>query len=322
MTLLQAIQKMIYNITVTDKQEVNIESSFNNLNKYLLNEESNLSVKRVFLNGSYKRDTIIRPLNDIDLFAVINIEDYKDESGLRPNSQSVLTKFKNYLDGLNDYKGKVKQDRPCVTIFLSDKNFDVLPSLLESGAHYIPNEDLTGWIFTDPETLTTQLERVNASRDYKVKEIVKAVKYWKRENNISIPSFHVEEVAINTFNLFSFTNLEEGIRLWFEHAEGYLTVGRFKSYDEYDKVKKKINKVKDKLKEAKEFLDIKNQAEALKIWKDIFGKEFPTIDIEEAKSFSKSLTDGSLKYSASAGLSTSVGTSLSSSKGFYGEILQ
>ncbi|MBE9469116.1 MAG: hypothetical protein IMY72_12460 [Bacteroidetes bacterium] len=321
MTLLQAIEKLVENISVTDRQEENIENSFGNLECNLLKEDSNLSVKRVFLNGSYERDTIIRPLDDVDLFAVIEVADYQDEWGNRPNPQSVLTKFRNYLDGVHDYKGKVKQDRPCVTVFLSDKNFDVLPCLNEAGAHYIPNEDLSGWIFTAPETHTNQLNDIHARRKYKVKSIVKAIKYWKRDNNVNIPSFHVEEVAINVFNNYDFTNFEEGIRIWFENAEGQLDNNRFRSYDEYDKVKNKINKVRDKLIEAKEFLNDNKEAEAIKIWKKIFNKEFPSIDTEEAKGFSKSLSEGSLKYSATAGLSTTVGSSISSSKGFYGEIL-
>lgn len=318
-TLLQSIDKFIENITVTDRQEDNIESSFNNLKTNLMKDESNLSVKEVFLNGSYERDTIIRPLDDIDLFAVIDKDDYAD-NGLDPNPQSVLKKFKNYLNGLNDYKDKVKQDRPCVTIVLSDKNFDVLPSLRKWGALYIPNSDLNSWIFTDPKTHTANLNRVNRNRNYKVKSIVKAVKQWKRETNQSIPSFHIEEIAISVFNIWTFTNLEEGIRLWFENAEGYLRIGRFKSYDEYFKVKEKIKKVKEKLKEAKKLLDEKKEEEAKKVWKDIFGKNFPVIDDNEAKSFSDSLSNGSLKYSTTAGLSTSIGSAMAASKGFYGNI--
>lgn len=318
-TLLQSIDKFVENITVTDRQEDNIDASFNNLKTNLMKDDSNLSVKEVFLNGSYERDTIIRPLDDIDLFAVIDKDDYA-ENGQDPNPQSVLTKFKNYLNSLNDYKDKVKQDRPCVTVVLSDKNFDVLPSLRKSGALYIPNTDLTGWTFTDPKTHTNNLNRVNQSRNYKVKSIVKAVKQWKRENNQNIPSFHIEEVAISVFNIWNFTNFEEGIRLWFEHAEGYLQSGRFKSYDEYTKVKEKVGKVKGKLQEAKKLLDDKKEGEAKKIWKEIFGKEFPALDADEAKSFSDSLSKGTLRYSTATGLSASVGSTMAASGGFYGDI--
>ena len=318
-TLLKSINDLIENISVTDRQEANIEAAFENLKSSLTNEDNGLSVKDVFLNGSYERDTIIRPLDDIDLFAVIDESDYCI-NGIDPKPQTVLTNFKNYLNGLNDYKDKVIQDRPCVTVVLSDKDFDVLPSLRKSGALYIPNEALDGWIFTDPKTLTNSLFDVNKRRSYKVKDIVKAVKYWKRENEQNIPSFHVEQVAINIFNLYDFTNSEEGIRLWFNHAEGFLVSSRFKSYDEYDKFKSKIRSVKDKLNEAKKLDDEKKVAEAKKIWKDIFGKEFPALDKDEAKSFSESLSNGSLKHSVTAGLSTTVGTALAASKGFYGEV--
>lgn len=319
-TLLQSIDKFIENITVTDRQEDNIDASFNSLKNNLMKKESNLSVKDVFLNGSYERDTIIRPLDDIDLFAVIDRADYSTDGWSDPNPQSVLTKFKNYLNSLNDYKDKVKQDRPCVTVVLSDKNFDVLPSLRKDGALYIPNSDLSDWIFTNPKSHTDRLNQVNRDRNYKVKHVIKAVKQWKRDNNQNIPSFHIEEVAIDLFRIYSITNLEVGIRLWFEHAEMYLKSERFKSYDEYSKVVDKINKTKAKLQDAKALIDEKKECEAKRIWKDIFGKEFPTIDEQEAKTFSESLSNGSLKYSAATGLSTTAGVAVAASKGFYGDV--
>lgn len=318
-TLIQSVEKFIENISVTDRQEDNIDASFKNLSNHLLDENSNLSVQDVFLNGSYARDTIIRPLDDIDLFAVIDDSDYSD-NGLDPNPQTVLTKFKNYLNSIYDYEGKVKQDRPCVTIHLSDKNFDVLPSLRKAGALYIPNDALAGWTFTDPKTHTAQLNETNKRRHYKVKGVVKAVKQWKRENYQNIPSFHIEEVAIEIFNFYDFTNYEEGIRLWFEMAERYLKKERFKSDDEYDKVKNKVGNVKRMLAEAKRLSDDNKVGYAKKIWKEIFGREFPVIDDEEAKNIADASKKGTLKYSATAGLSTISGSAMAASKGFYGDV--
>ncbi len=318
-TLLQSIENFIENISVTDRQEDNIDASFNNLKYYLLDEKSNLSVQEVFLNGSYARDTIIRPLDDIDLFAVIDDEDYSD-SGKDPNPQTVLTKFKNYLNNIHDYENKVVQDRPCVTVHLSDKNFDVLPSLRKAGTLYIPNNDLTGWTFTDPKTHTARLNETNKLRNYKVKGVVKAVKQWKRENNQNIPSFHIEEIAVDVFNIYNFSNYEEGVRLWFENAEGFLRNNRFNSYNEYEKVKKKICEVKEKLVEANKLNDSHNVGEAKKIWKDIFGREFPVLDEKEAKNIADASKKGTLKYSATAGLSTIAGSAMAASKGFYGYV--
>lgn len=321
MTLLQCISGLIENISVTDRQEESIESSLSNLESHLKDKENNLNVKSTFTNGSYYRDTILRPLDDIDIFAVLNADKWKDEFGNLPDPQSVLTKIKKYLNDQSDYKDKVTQDRPCVTVKLSDKNFDVLPSFEQLGGGYlIPNYDLKSWTYAYPEKLTTDLDDVHRLRNYRVKQTVKAAKYWNRENNKLIPSYHIEETAINIFQSYNFTNFEESIRLWFNKAEYYLLSDKLKSKDEYDKSVSKLKKAKDKLNDAKEKYDGGKEDEAIAIWKELFGKEFPTVSDDEAKSFSKSLSEGSLKISSSGALSTSVGTTISASKGFFGDI--
>jgi hypothetical protein len=321
MTLLQCIGSFIDNISVTDRQEDNIKSSLSNLDGHLTNKENELNVTRTFTNGSYERDTNLRPLDDIDMFAILNRDKWKDELGNLPDPQSVLTKIKNFLNDQNDYKDKVKQDRPCVTIKLSDKNFDVLPSFEELGGGYlIPNYDLKSWTYSYPEKLTTDLDNIHRQRGYKVKPTIKAVKYWNRENNKLIPSYHIEETAINIFLINDFTNFEESIRIWFDNAEYNLSSIKFTSNDEYTKAVNKVKKVKDKLNDAKKKYDAGKEDEAIQLWKEVFGKEFPTISDEEAKNFSKSLSEGSLKNTSAGTLSTSAGFAISASKGFFGDV--
>lgn len=321
MTLLQAIDIFTDNISVTDRQEDNIESSVSNLDGHLKDKENDLYVNRTFTNGSYERDTILRPLDDIDMFAVLNRDKWKNEFGNLPNPQSVLTKFKNFLNDQHDYKGKVTQDRPCVSIELSDKNFDVLPSFEELGGGYlIPNYDLKSWTYSYPEKLMTDLDDIHRLRNYKIKPTVKAVKSWNRDNGKLIPSYHIEETAINIYLVNNFINLEESIRIWFNNAEYNLLSSKFKSNEEYTKALNKVKKVKDKLNEARGQYDNNNEDEAIKIWKEIFGKEFPTVSDDEAKSFSNSLSEGKLKIASTGALSTLTGTAISASKGFFGDI--
>lgn len=321
MTLLECIRGLIDNVSVTDRQEESIKGSLSNLESHLKDEDNDLLVTKTFTNGSYERDTIIRPLNDIDLFAVLDRDAWKDDNGNLPSPQSVLTKIKDYLNDQPDYEGKVSQDRPCVTVKLSDKNFDVLPSFEEFGGGYlIPNHDLKSWTYSYPEQLTTDLDNIHRQRNYKVKPSIKAVKYWNREKGKLIPSYHIEEAAINIFTLNDFTNFEQSIRIWFNNAENYLQSSKFKSYDDYTTSINRIKKVKDKLNEAKEKYDDGKEDDAIQIWKDIFGKEFPTVDVEEAKNFSKSLSEGSLKVSTAGILSTTAGMAISASKGFFGGV--
>lgn len=320
-TLLKSIEELIDNISVTDRQEENIANSLSNLEGHLKKEDNNLYVSSTFTNGSYDRDTILRPLDDIDLFAVLNSDEWEEENGQLPSPQSVLTKLRNYLNDIGDYKGKVSQDRPCVTIKLSDKNFDVLPSFpFAGGGYYIPNYDLKLWTFSYPEQLTTDLDAVHRERSYKVKPTIKAIKYWNREHDKYIPSYHIEEVAIAIFRFSTFANYEESIRMWFNSAEGHLDVAKFKSKDQYDTAIKRIREVKDSLNVAKENYDKGEEAEAKEIWKDIFGKEFPSPYAEEAKNFSKALSEGELKNTKEGMLSTVAGTAMAASKGFFSDV--
>jgi hypothetical protein len=321
MTLLQCISGFIDNISVTDRQEDNIKSSVSNLDGHLTNKENGLNITRTFTNGSYERDTNLRPLDDIDIFAVLNRDKWKDEFGNLPDPQSVLTKIKSFLSDQNDYKDKVKQDRPCVTIKLVDKSFDVLPSFEEFGGGYlIPNYDLKSWTYSYPEKLTADLDNIQRQQGYKIKPTIKAVKYWSRENDKLIPSYHIEETAINIFLINDFTNFEESIRLWFNNAEYYLSSVKFTSNDEYTKAVNKAKKVKDKLNDAKEKYDAGKEDEAIQVWKEVFGKEFPTISDEEAKNASKLLSEGSLRNTSAGTLSTSAGFAISALKGFFGDV--
>ena len=79
----------------------------------------------------------------------------------------------------------------------------------------------------------------------------------------------------------------------------------------------KIKKLNDKLNDAKNKYDEGKEGEAMQIWKDIFGKEFPTVNLDEAKNFSKSLSEGTLKIGSTGALSTTVGSAIGASKGFH-----
>ena len=317
-TLLQTINKFIDNITPSDLQEDVVQGAYDNLESYLTSDTCTLNIKEVFLNGSYIRGTMIRPINDIDVFAVIDDTDYYI-NGQEPNPQSVLTSFKNYLNSIGDYKDKCRQDRPCITIDLSKLHIDVMPALRHAGALKIPNTDLSGWMFTDPKTHNQMFSDIDKRRGYKVKDVVKAVKRWKNNRNLPLPSFKIEVIAGYVFNIWDFKNAEEGIRLWYDNAEGYLTLAMTGSYSKFEIVRDAVRETKQQIDDAKEKVDNGNQAEAIKIWKDVFGRDFPTIDANEAKSFGAAISEGSLKWSATAGLSTSVGNAIASSKGFYGD---
>ena len=317
------IKDFIEGITISRDLDSRIETSFKNLEDNLKKEDNDLHVNRIILNGSYLRDTIIRPTVendvDIDVFVFIDEEQW-DSQGVNPKPQSVLDKFKKYLESDKDYKGKCHQDRPCITIELSAYHIDVLPALDKNGTYKIPNNKLDNWMSTDPESHTGCLDSIDALRGGKVKPIIRAIKKWKVIEGLNdFPSFHIEEIAMAIFKDNLFDSYEEGIRMWFQEASKHLKPTRFDSKDDCDVIRDSINVIKEKLNKAKTLLNDRKEEDAKKIWKEVFNdKKFIIIDSNEAKEFSSALTEGKLKYGV-GGLSITTGKTIAASHGFYGK---
>lgn len=271
-----------------------------------MSPDSKLNGECIFQNGSYDRDTIIKPLDDVDLFLVLKESSYIDEYGRLPNPQSVLTKMKNYLNSTTHYAGKVKQDRPCVTIHLSDKKFDILPCFGNDNAGYqIPNYELNGWMYTNPVLHSSELTTTNQSCSGKVVPLVRIIKYWNREmNGKKIPSFHIEEMAINTFRFGSITNFEDGVYKWFQYSLSVLDITKFDSTEKYSESYNILKETKEKISKAHDFYKAGNELEAKKVYKEVFGDKFPTISEEEAKAINENMKNGSLTMAASGMLAS------------------
>lgn len=274
MTLAQSIEQFISNITITDKQTTNISSAYGNLQHILVKTGNGLFAVKTFQQGSYDRDTIIRPLDDIDIFLVLNPSPYSTHGQLE-NSQNVLSKLRSYLDVQHDYKGKVKQDRPCITITLSDKRFDILPCFGDDFYGYkIPAHDLKGWTTTNPVKHSNDLTRVNGSSSGNIVPAIRAIKHWNREKGKIIPSYHIEEIAIKVFGYQRCTSKIEVIHKWFAGAQTYLNSAEFKSYDEYLKASSMIRTACGKIEQGYKYYQMGYNDHAVQEFKNVFGTSF------------------------------------------------
>lgn len=318
MTLLQCIKQLLSDITITDKQTATVSTTYNNLKTLLLDADNKLEGERVFQNGSYDRDTIIKPLDDVDLFFVLDREKY-EEGGVLRNPQAVLTKIKDFINGTRDYKDKAVQDRPCVTIKLSDKQFDVLPCFgNDLEGYWIPDSDLSGWIWSNPVVHSEKLTEVNKLRQGRIVPLIRILKYWNREQlGKIIPSYHIEDIATDIFNLFDLANHEEGVHVWLQYAATYLDSDKFPSQDAYDSAKSSIKAAFEQIDKAHTLYEEGKEGEAVKLWKEVFGAKFPTVSDEEARQLNQSMQAGTLKI-AGTGLLGAVGRSVPPTA-FYGD---
>ena len=121
-----------------------------------------------------------------------------------------------------------------------------------------------------------------------------------------IPSYHIEDIATEIFTLFDLANHEEGVHLWLQYAATYLDVDKFPSDAAYEAAKSGIEAAFKQIDEAHTLYEDGKEAEAIKIWKEVFGAKFPTVSDDEARQLSESMRSGSLKI-ASTGLLGTIG---------------
>lgn len=190
-------------IEPTESERDKVVSSHNHLRQNILQKMD--YVKNTILTGSYKRKTIIRPLNDVDIFVVLN---YQPGAYGNPTPQTVLNQLKQDLTP--PYPNTtIKQDKPCVVLDFNHCKFELTPVIEGNtwGANYyeIPNiSNLSYWQRVDnPDILGEQLIQANKSNPMLV-PLIKMMKRCKQTHKLAKPrSFEMEILAIKQLGYIS-----------------------------------------------------------------------------------------------------------------------
>lgn len=161
-------------------------------------------LERVIITGSYRRWTKIKPLKDVDLFAVLNSE--KEADYLKKSSHVLLEAFGRELK--KEYgESNVKVWDKCVTVKFGDPkdgdedgvfSVDVVPAFEDGKAYKIPDAyHATGWMKSDPEIHAELATKANKAIDGKWVTLVKMVKKCNANHGGPVdPSFLVEVMAL------------------------------------------------------------------------------------------------------------------------------
>lgn len=166
--------------------------------------EQNFHLDRIFITGSYKRWTKIKPLRDVDLFCVLN----KKEEGhyLDKPSATLLAEFAKPLS--KEYgDSNVKASDKCVTVNFGDPSdaddgglfsVDVVPAYDDGNAYKIPDAyHHSNWMKTDPEVHAELATKANKTLDGKWVTLVKMLKKCNQKHGKPLdPSFLVEVMAL------------------------------------------------------------------------------------------------------------------------------
>ena len=212
-------------------------------------------IQRDFLIGSAVRWTKISPVDDIDVFMVMDgsglsyIENGQvvpstiESSGKLPNplydlcdldgmlnSVRVLNKFRDTLK-LTYPDSKIRRDGQAITVHLSSLGFtiDIVPAfyirplLVDTPRYCIPmGHNIRDWKITNPDLDKARVHAANKIHNGMASHIIMALKYWnKYRNRNRLSSYHVEVMCLALLGINPIQDYAEGIFRVFQGAPDF-----------------------------------------------------------------------------------------------------
>ncbi|WP_031552618.1 SMODS domain-containing nucleotidyltransferase [Parvularcula oceani] len=294
-------QEFIKDITPSPTTMANSKSAHESVRMALkADKEFKDKFKRVFIGGSYKRSTAIRPRTkqgsterpDVDLYVVVDGHPwFADPEEWIDDLYDALNRARKDL-GIT----KIKRNRCSIALSMNKADVDV-SILLErrsDGLYRIGNRTTGEWYKTDPEEHTEWSAAENKRFSGRFNAMVRMVKWARRENKTV--SRHPKSFQLEMFVAPDMDMSETHYgQLFHDWCDAF--VDRFKSNrdsencpriedpavpgadilagvsDEafcvyYDKIKKHRD-------DARKALDADNQDKAITYWRRIFGDRFP-----------------------------------------------
>jgi predicted nucleotidyltransferase len=221
-------------LIIRDDEKEGINKSLDTM-KMRLGAYFGASVTEKLAFGSYTRGTILPRKadedSDIDLMVVFN-----NEYGYKP--QTYLNKLKGFVEHYYS-TSTIHQSSPSIVLEMQHIKFDLVPAYKAMSMYYYIPKNSTDWQFTDPNGFNENLNEANANNNYKLKRIIRLLKYWNiRKNFRGCTSFELENKLAQElkYAYFSCTSYSDYVLKAFEAVR--FTV----DYTRADEAKKTIRK--------------------------------------------------------------------------------
>ena len=286
-TTAQAFVAFLENITATDYQKETLiparkKSAIETLES-TFPTTSDLPFWSAHLMGSAAKNTITRPIDDVDVLAVFSNE--KDAWNKYWNdSKSFIYRIRAAYDGTHIQQ--VGARGQAVRIFFqTGGHVDVAPVFFKGdGVYHLPAGD-GSWVLTAPLKATEWYQGQSKTLSYNLSPLVRMLKKWNASHSKRMRSFHLETMAASMFSTLG-TNRQDAVLKFFQWASGYMDVsdpggqsGSLSSYLTWNGRSDVLNSFTAAEKRASDAIAAEargNHAEAKRLWAILFGTEFPT----------------------------------------------
>ncbi len=289
-TITQSFLEFKNNLEITGLQATTVSTRQKNVQDAM---QANMKVVKTFLTGSYKRQTMIAPLNeaDIDVFVVLDNEYYYHyNNGQNGGQAGLLDLVKRTLLRTYTRTPDIARDGQAVTIHFSDFLVDVVPGFnRHGGGYFIPNSIKQEWLRTDPTKHIELISSSNIAHENKLVPLIKMIKAWNRNTGSFFRSFHLEALVLEIMQFVTITDYPSGARYFFDKGRTLIAkknldpagygddIGSY--INNADKIKTAVTKFEMAYNRALKAEDYARRgyiSDAIGQWRLIFGGYFPT----------------------------------------------
>ncbi|HEX8182608.1 MAG TPA: hypothetical protein VF575_03320 [Candidatus Saccharimonadales bacterium] len=287
-TTIQAFKEFAEKIKPTSNQLETIQTKRSATHNYLLegfDASDEMPLDRTVIIGSASRDTIIRPLDDIDILAVFSDATNIYENKYIYDSHAFINRVRNVL-GQNFTDTVVGTRGQAVRLFYkSGPHVDIAPVFMDSGGGYLLPSGNGGWLKTDPDVQAAWFSEQNKELDYHLRPLVRLLKRWNNEHSKDIKSYHLEVMVANTFKTLG-GNSRNAINKFFTWSQSHIDVydpaghsGNLSNYLTWNTRRDLIARLTSAAERTQKALDAEDagdHAEAIRLWRIELGSEFPS----------------------------------------------
>ena len=296
LTIDQSFQKFLTNLNPTDKQLQQIRKTRDSIDTVLINDDQislNTQKQISFLTGSYSRKTIIRPIDDIDLY--VRIHYGKHAEGHSP--MSILRLMARAIRRRYPKNTKINVDAPCIVVRFWGYKFEIVPAVGYSDdpdLYSIPAPGSKKWMQCYPNVPDKWLSACNYKNNSMFIHLIKMLKQWNRNNKVGLKSFHLELLTEKVFGAITdIYSYPQGIYDWMYYVRNWIWENDFpfilepgKNYayvDDYlyekafrlQVVRKKLDAGLKKAERGWNFYSKSKYPAAKRVWNNMFGPKFP-----------------------------------------------
>lgn len=285
-----------------------------------------------FLYGSYRRNTAIHDIKDVDIIILTDFDPNKDEPS------TVLSQLKAALKRHYGSSNVLETNRRSVQVLNplpeedSDLTLDIIPAVdtgRSDGYLHVPDRELKSWVLTNPQGHIDAVSQRNTECDKKLVPMVKILKAWwaNQTDTINEPSkrprpkgFWIETLVLTHFDpkedswAARFVALLEKLVAEYPKGSGApsledpgmpgTTFQTSMSQEEYEDF---ISKIRASLELAHVAIADEDRSSSSKTWAEIFGDAFPIEETNTSKVLSgKEFTLGDASHAKNLSFPVSI----------------